>query len=258
MKRIKVSCVSYLNSRPFIFGLENADIKNEIDLALDTPAACAQKLEDGIADIGLVPVTLLHEMEESHVISDYCIGADGEVGSVLLLSDVPLKEIKTILLDYQSRTSVILAQVLAEKYWKIKPEWIDANENYESIISGDTAGIVIGDRTFELKKKFKYAYDLAFEWKRFTNLPFVFACWTSNKELDRAFVKRFNSALRYGLMNSEEVMEQYKKENGTQLDVKDYLENKISYAFNERKKFALELFLNYMSEVQEKDVMKIV
>src|SRR3954471_16609174 len=107
----------------------------------------------------------------------------------------------------------MLAQVLAEKYWKIKPEWIDANENYETIISGDTAGIVIGDRTFELKKKFKYAYDLAFEWKRFTNLPFVFACWTSNKELDRAFVKRFNFALRYGLMNSEEVMEQYKKEN---------------------------------------------
>jgi chorismate dehydratase len=227
-------------------------------LSLDTPAACAQKLEDGIVDIGLVPVTVLHEMEESHVISDYCIGADGEVGSVLLLSDVPLKEIKTILLDYQSRTSVMLAQVLADKYWKIKPEWIDANENYETIIGGDTAGIVIGDRTFELKKKFKFTTDLAFEWKRFTNLPFVFACWTSNKELDRSFVKRFNSALRYGLMNSEQVIEDYTKESGTAVDVKDYLENKISYSFNERKKFSLELFLNYMSEVMEKDVMKIV
>src|ERR1043165_5988838 len=109
---IRVSAVNYLNSKPFIFGLQNSDIINEIDLQLDIPSVCADKLEENKVDIGLVPVAILPELEEHHIISDYCIGADGEVSSVLLLSDVPLDEIKSIHLDYQSRTSVMLAQVL--------------------------------------------------------------------------------------------------------------------------------------------------
>jgi chorismate dehydratase len=255
---IKISCVSYLNSKPFIFGLKHSEIKNEIDLQLDIPSECARKLEENIVDIGLVPVAALEEMNEYHFISDYCIGADGEVGSVILASDVPIHHIQHILLDYQSRTSVILAQVLAEKFWKIAPQFHDTKENYESIIGGTTAGIIIGDRTFALKSKYKYIYDLAHEWKLFTNLPFVFACWVSNKEVDRGFVKRFNEALRYGLMNSETVVKEFKDETGAEFNVIDYLENKISYAFDERKKFAMELFLTYANEIVENEVMKIV
>jgi len=255
---IKVSCVSYLNSKPFIYGLQNSEIRKEIDLQLDTPAACARKLEENTVDIGLVPVAALDEMEEYHFISDYCIGADGEVGSVLLVSDVPLHHIQHILLDYQSRTSVILAQVLAEKYWKITPQFHETHENYEAALGGTTAGIIIGDRTFTMKSKFKHVYDLAHEWKLFTNLPFVFACWVANKDVDRSFVKHFNEALRYGLMNSETVVQEFKKETGAEFNVKDYLENKISYAFDERKKFAMELFLTYANEIVENEVMKIV
>jgi chorismate dehydratase len=258
MEKIKVSCVSYLNSRPFIFGLQNSSISDEIELSLDVPSECANKLMDEVVDIGLVPVAMLDELNEFHVISDYCIGAEGEVGSVLLLSDVPLNEIKAILLDYNSRTSSLLVQVLAEKFWKITPQWVDTDENYESAISDDTAGLVIGDRSFTMKKKYKYAYDLAAEWKKYTNLPFVFACWTSNKDLDRGFVKRFNEALRFGLMNSERVIEEYKQEAGSDIDVRDYLEKKISYGLDQRKKFSLELFMSYMHEVQEEVMMKIV
>ncbi len=253
---IKISCVSYLNSKPFIFGLQNSAIKNEIDLQLDIPSVCAQKMENNLVDIGLVPVTALRGLDEYHIISDYCIGADGEVGSVVLVSDVPLHHIQNILLDYQSRTSVILAQVLADKFWKINPKFHDTRENYESIIGGTTAGIIIGDRTFALKSKFKYVYDLAHEWKLFTNLPFVFACWVANKALDRNFVKRFNEALRFGLMNSETVMSEFKKETGADINVKDYLENKISYAYDERKKFAMALFLTYANELVENEEMK--
>jgi len=136
--------------------------------------------------------------------------------------------------------------------------WIDAEKDFESGISGTTAGVVIGDRTFRLKNNFKYVYDLSAEWKKYTKLPFVFACWISNKELDRSFVKKFNEALRYGLMNVEAVIEQHKVILGKDVDVKDYFENKISYAFDDRKKFALELFLRYVSEIMESDLMKIL
>jgi len=119
---IKVSCVRYLNSQPFIYGLKNNPVINEIDLSLDIPSVCAEKLLNGNVDIGLVPIAVIPELKESHIISDYCIGADGKVETVLLLSDVPLEKIETVLLDYQSRTSVLLVKMLAGKFWKISPQ----------------------------------------------------------------------------------------------------------------------------------------
>jgi chorismate dehydratase len=256
-QKIKISAVNYLNSKLFIYGLQHADIKNEIELQLDIPSVCAEKLEEDSVDIGLVPVAILPELEEYHIISEYCIGADGEVGSVLLLSDVPMNEIKTVLLDHQSRTSVILVQVLAQKFWKIKPQWTDAADNYETMIKGNTAGVVIGDRTFSLKNKFKHVVDLSVEWKKFTQLPFVFACWVSNKKLPEDFIQRFNSALALGLANKQEVIRE-QKELFKLLDIKDYFENKISFSFDKTKKESLELFLGYVRELMESDLLKIV
>lgn len=241
---IKISCVSYLNSQPFIYGLKNNSIINEIELDLDVPSVCAEKLLSGNVDIGLVPVAIIPQLKESHIISDYCIGADGKVETVLLLSEVPLQKIKSVLLDYQSRTSVLLLKILANKFWNISPEWINAPNDFEKNIQGTTAGLVIGDRTFSLKNKFKYVYDLADEWKKFTSLPIVFACWVSNKKIDDDFISRFNSALESGLKNIPFVASQYPS-NG--FDALDYLTHKVSYNFDDRKKEAMKLFLKMCS-----------
>ena len=237
---IKVSCVSYLNSQPFIYGLKNNSIINEIELSLDVPSICAQKLLSGSVDIGLVPVAIIPELKEPHIISDYCIGADGKVETVLLLSDVPLESIETILLDYQSRTSVLLLRILAERSWKISPQWVDGEKHFEKRITGTTAGLVIGDRTFALKNNFKYIYDLAEEWKKLTSLPFVFACWVSDKKISADFISRFNSALENGLKNIPLVASQYPS-NG--FSVLDYLTKKVSFTLDAKKKEAMKLFL---------------
>jgi chorismate dehydratase len=241
---IKVSCVRYLNSQPFIYGLKNNPVINEIDLSLDIPSVCAEKLLNGNVDIGLVPVAVIPELKESHIISDYCIGADGNVETVLLLSDVPLEKIETVLLDYQSRTSVLLVKVLAGKFWKISPQWVDGENNFEKKINGTTAGLVIGDRTFALKNKLKYVYDLAEEWKKFTSLPFVFACWVSNKKIPDDFISRFNAALEKGLQHIPLVASQHASNGFSSLD---YLTKKVSFNLDQRKKEAMKLFLE-MSE----------
>jgi chorismate dehydratase len=240
MSIIKVSCVSYLNSQPFIYGLKNNAIINEIDLSLDVPSVCAQKLLSGAADIGLVPVAVIPELKESHLISDYCIGADGKVETVLLLSDVPLENIETVLLDYQSRTSVLLLKILADRFWKISPRWIEGENNFETKISGTTAGLVIGDRTFSLKHKFKYYYDLAEEWKKFTSLPFVFACWVSNKKIQDDFISRFNSALENGLENIPVVASGYSSNGFNPLN---YLTKNVSFNLDAKKREAMKMFL---------------
>ena len=245
---IKISCVTYLNSQPFIYGLKNDSLINEIELSLDVPSLCAEKLLSGEIDIGLVPVAIIPKLKESYIISDYCIGADGKVETVLLLSDVPLEKINSVLLDYQSRTSVLLVKILAEKFWKISPQWMNGGNDFEKNISGDIAGLVIGDRAFGMKKKFKFAYDLAEEWKKFTSLPFVFACWVSNKKIPDDFIFRFNSALQDGLKNIPLVASQYPS---NEFDTKDYLTKKVSFNLDARKKEAMKLFLNYASQLQK-------
>jgi chorismate dehydratase len=239
---IRISVVSYLNSRPFIKGLENAVFEIPVEVLKDIPSVCADKLINGSADIGLVPVAVLPQLKNYKIISDYCIGADGNVGSVLLLSDVPLNEIKSVLLDYQSRTSVQLTKVLAKNFWKINPEWTSTESEYEKKISGTTAGVVIGDRALMLSKQFKYVYDLSGEWKKFTSLPFVFACWVSTIDLSEKFVSDFNEALKLGLDDLDSIAE---KEISflSKEEIKNYLSNCIDYRLDDLKKEAMERFL---------------
>ena len=120
----RISCVSYLNSLPFIYGLKRSGFleKTNTLLSLDTPSVCAVKMLNGVVDAGLLPVALLPQVSDCNIISDWCIGARGPVGSVMLFSDVPLEKIKQITLDYQSRTSARLIRVLANELWKINPQ----------------------------------------------------------------------------------------------------------------------------------------
>ena len=153
MNKYKISSVSYLNSLPFIYGFNHyKDFRNKIKLSTDIPSVCADKLKNNEVDIGLIPVAELPNIPQGNIISDYCIGAVGEVKTVLLVSDVPLLQIKTILLDYQSRTSVALCRVLAREFWKINPTFTNTQKNYETNISKTTAGVIIGDRTLIRQK----------------------------------------------------------------------------------------------------------
>ncbi len=248
MKKIKVSVVSYLNSKPFIYGLQHSGILNEIDLSLDIPSVCAQKLMDNEADIGLIPVAVIPLLKEKYIISDYCIGAIGKVHSVILYTEVPLEKIEKIILDYQSRTSVQLVQVLAKHYWKINPLFEAGDLDYETKITNTTAAVIIGDRTFELVGKYKYEYDLAEEWNKFTHLPFVFACWVANKNISPAFSLKFNQALQLGMENKDKLIAELENTGMYPFDLRLYLNKCISFELDHQKKQGLELFLSYLSK----------
>jgi chorismate dehydratase len=242
-KKVRVGAVSYLNTKPLIYGFENGTIKEEVHLVIDYPSKIADMLLNDEIDVGLIPVAVIPKMKQHDIISDYCIGSVGEVASVCLFSEVPLHEIQTILLDYQSRTSVALLKVLIREYWKINIVFKETCENYQSKISGTTAGLVIGDRALQQRKISKYIFDLGEEWKNFTGLPFVFAAWVSNKKLDDNFIEEFNNANKAGLSNLEKVV----KENPFDtFDLHTYYKECISFDLDKNKKKGLELFLKKM------------
>jgi GAF domain-containing protein len=142
----------------------------------------------------------LMKMENYQIISDYCIGTNGNVKSVNLYSNVPLNKIGEIILDFHSQSSITLTKVLSKFYWKKEFTFINANKDYINNIAGTTAGVVIGDRTFGMENTFEYVYDLSAEWKKFTGLPFVFACWVANKKIENPeFLFWFEIALQKGI-----------------------------------------------------------
>lgn len=244
---IKISAVSYLNTIPFIYGIKNSLILNQIDLSLDFPALCADKLSSEEVDVGLVPIVSIKNINNAQIISDYCIGSNDRVDTVCLYSDVPISEVKSIGLDYQSRTSVELLKLLLKEYWKISPKLINTKEGFDNDINQRHAALVIGDRAFDLNDKYNYIYDLSVIWKRFTGLPFVFAVWVSNRELSQQFISEFNMALEYGITNINQAIA---VEGCSYFDQKrfvDYLNNRICYVLDNNKKKAMELFLSKIS-----------
>ncbi len=237
--------MSYLNTKPLIYGFEQGKMSDQIELVIDHPANIASLLINEKIDVGLVPIAILPFLKEHHIVSDFGIACDGEVASVCLFSDVPLPEIKTVLLDYQSKTSVELLKILLKEHWKILPELVTGNANYEKSISGTTAGLVIGDRALALRSKSKYIYDLGLAWKELTGLPFVFAAWISNKKLPQSFVDEFAEANSFGFLHLDEVI---RNNPVTDFDLEAYYNRFIKFRLNAEMLQAAKLFIGKISK----------
>lgn len=223
-------------------------MKDELELVIDYPAKIARLLQEDKIDIGLVPVAIIPTLNEHYIISDYCIGCDGEVATVCLFSNVPLQKIETILLDYQSKTSVALLKILLKEHWNITPELVEASENFENNISGATAGLVIGDRAFTQRNKSVYSFDLGLAWKEMTGMPFVFATWVSNKELPADFIATFNAANEYGFIHLDEVI---KNNNSPVFDLETYYTQYVKFKLNGNMQAAKALFLSKLNIDEE-------
>lgn len=242
---MRVTAVSYLNTKPLLYGLLAGDLRDELVIQLDIPSVCAQRLIDGEADLGLVPIAALPEIPDCRLISDYCIGTDGPVRTVCIYSQRPIEELDTIYLDFHSRTSVMLTRLLLGEHWKLAPELVDACPGYEDQIGGKVGGLVIGDRAIEWEPRFAYRYDLGEEWKKHTGLPFVFAAWVSRKPLPAAFVKRFNAALAKGVAAIPELLLLLPNPRPG-FDLEQYYRRNISYELTPEKRRAMDRFLSFV------------
>jgi chorismate dehydratase len=241
LTKIKISAVSYTNTKPFIYGIEHDDVLQQIDLSLDIPTDCAAKVINGQVDVGLIPVAAIPLVPNANIISDYCIGSVGAVNSVFIFSDVPVQEIRTVRLDSQSRTSNNLAKVLLKFYYKLDVTYSTDPE------SQSDASVLIGDRTFGKKEQYAHAYDMGEEWMNFTGLPFVYAAWVANKEIPHAFVASFNKALKLGLDNRAALLGELPV--NPLFDLDDYLMHKLDFDLTDKKKEAMKLFLSYIERL---------
>ncbi|HMQ61301.1 MAG TPA: menaquinone biosynthesis protein [Flavilitoribacter sp.] len=242
MKKIKVVAVSYLNTKPFLYGLFKSAVSELIDLQLAISSECARMLRDGEADLGLVPVAVIPELDAPRLVSHYCIGAERSVRTVAIFSEKPIEELDRIYLDYHSRTSVELAKILIRDYWQLQPELLPAYPGFEDRLDGTTGGLIIGDRAVTAETRYPLMYDLAEAWHAMSGLPFVFAAWVSNKPVDPAFLEVFDQALALGIDKVPELV-YLLPDPHPGFDLRTYFTENISYALDEPKQEGLDLFL---------------
>jgi chorismate dehydratase len=248
-RKIRIGAVSYLNTKPLLYGLEHGQLRDQVALVLDYPANLVRLLNSNQIDIGLIPVGALPSLGDHHIMSDYCIGTEGEVASVAVFSEVPMEEIDTVILDYQSRTSVLLCKILFEKHWKKKVQFIDAQDNsYIERIKGNVAGLVIGDRALSIRHRFSYIYDLGLGWKEMTGLPFVFAVWVTTSKLQPDVVEQFSNAFQLGIDQIPVIVHQNPFKDYNLLI---YYTQNISYHMDSSKTIGLKTFLSYLEEKKQ-------
>ncbi len=231
---LRISAVKYLNTQPYIFGMEAELDRRWWKLELDTPSDCARKLADGQVDIGLVPVAAIPHLEGYRPITNWGIGADGAVKSVLLLSQVPIEEVKAVYFDYQSKTSNALLSILMKEFFHQEVMILESQEGYEEGIKSDVAGLVIGDRALTLGSRYPYCYDLAEAWKELTKLPFVFARWVAGPHVTEEHQAVLERAFDMGMQMRGEIVRKVESVYPN-ADIDAYLHRDIKY----------ELGLNY-------------
>ncbi|MFT6849827.1 MAG: chorismate dehydratase [Sphingobacteriales bacterium] len=238
----KIALVSYLNTRPFVHGLENYQFSKKPKLSLDIPSICAKRFSEGFADIALVPVGALNKLNADYkIFGKHCLGANGPVKSVFLFSQVPLNQVKRVFLDPDSETSNLLVQVLSKDHWNVQLKFVKPDGDIT--MDKTDAVVAIGDKTFSMHEKFSCSFDLSEEWYHFTGMPFVFAVWVAKKAVSTDFEEEFSEALELGLEQKHELLDPSDLYLHSSLSRKEYLEECMQYGFGEVQKKAMEKFL---------------
>ena len=246
----KIIAVSYLNTIPFIYGLRHHS-KFGAELLLAPPADCYKNFVEGKADIALMPAAMVPSLPDAEIVTDYCIGASGDVRTVVVVSNTPIERVQRILLDPHSKTSVQLCGYLAKNLWHIEPEWVELDDYalLDTPTDGD-AYLIIGDKVFDNEGKFRYSYDLASEWNRTTGLPFAFAVWVARKGLSYDIHDELQAAFTFGV---EHIYEAILESDYADRDYAyEYLTRNIDFLFDIQKHNALKKFWDFGLKVKPK------
>lgn len=240
-----VSAVSYLNTWPLVWGFLHGSQRGTFDFRFDLPALCAAALEEGKADIGLVPCAELDRLGLDFL-PDLGIACEGAVRSILLISRVPFSEIRTLAVDSSSRTSVALVRIILAERYGCEPVMTRRLPNLEDMMAESDAALLIGDPALHLDPEALrwQTLDLGAEWVEWSGLPMVFAVWAGHTVVLTEQVRSaFLGSYEWGLDRTEEMVELAVRERGFGRELaREYLTRHIAYRLGPNHLKGLELF----------------
>jgi chorismate dehydratase len=231
---------------------------DDFDVHYTLPSRCAEELREGSADIGIIPVFTYALIPNLVIIPDIAIATKGVVRSILLISKVPVEQIRSVALDTSSRTSVALIKVLFGKFWGGAPSFLAHDPDVEQMLEKCDAALVIGDPALRARTFGYHVYDLATEWKKFTGKPFVFAVWairmaalSGNLQATKV-VEIFQRSRDNGLKpeHVDELAREWSPKIGiSEQEVRAYLTENIHYHLDPANLDGLALFFQFAAEL---------
>ena len=271
MRRLRISAISYLNTAPLMWDFEHGVSARDFDISYTLPSACARALQAGTADIGIIPAAAYTQVPGLFVLPEVAIASRRPVRSILLVSRVPVEQIRTVALDTSSMTSVALTKVLFEKWLGGGRIFTPLPPDIEKMLATHDAGLLIGDPALQIDRSRYRTLDLAEEWIRYTGKPFVFAFWAVRQDAlcgggrprpsasrsdvsvhtqDLAVV--FQQSRDHGLAAAS--LDQIAREWAPRLDLKEsdvrsYLTENIYYHLDAPCLEGLQLFYRYAAEI---------
>jgi chorismate dehydratase len=203
---MRVGRIPYVNCYPVYGAIDRGVVPLRADIVDGVPSALNKQMAGGTLDVSVISaVEYARDANRYLLLPDLAISCDGPVRSVMLFAKRPASELsgRRVLVSRSSMTSVALLELLFENVWDARPTFVPADAELTDIArfgaEEHDARLVIGDAALRLSAHlqdpsardslldtlgYRYAYDLGSEWKRWTDLPFVFAVWVAQRSAD--------------------------------------------------------------------------
>lgn len=236
MRKLRVSIVEFLNTAPLVWGFTDGPLEGRYDLSFTVPSLCAEALRSGQVDIAIIPAIEYQRMNGMVVLPEMAVASKNEVRSLLVLAKKPIRSVKSLALDTNSRSTVALTRLLCRGHWGIQPEFIDSPPDPEAMLAKADAAMVIGDPALRVRLKVDalaakqpaghgccggdesehpvqgvdvlFVYDVVQQWREMTGRPSVLAVWAGRRDVvTPEVVADFLASREYGLASIGDITE---------------------------------------------------
>ena len=277
MEKLRISIVQYLNTAPLVWGFTNGPSRGKYDLSFTVPSQCAEALRSGAADVAIIPAIEYQRMDNLMILPDMAIASKDRVRSLLIISRMPIKDVRNVALDSSSRSTQTLTKILCDRRWKIAPEFFEMPPDANLMLQKADAALLIGDPALRLSIEMEasatrapsgeqvckgsavgipdvetlHVYDVVEEWRKMTNLPAVLAVWAARAEVASAdVIEDFQTSRDMGLQHLEEISQQAAKELHLPAgQLRRYLTENIDFNLDEENLRGLTTYFTFAAKM---------
>jgi chorismate dehydratase len=266
-KKLKFGFHDFINAQPLLIPLKEREQQLGATLIIGSPARLAEQLREGELDLAMIPsIEYLKNLAQYRLLPGISVASRGPVGTVLLASRLPLKEVQSVALDVRSRTSAALLQVLFGEVFPANVSLELADPDPQAMLKKYDAALIIGDPAFRLRSVFPdlQIVDLSEQWFEQTGKTFVHAIVAVRNgiELDQEFLTTFQEAKTEGLSRLESIAQTESKQLGIAFEIcLDYLSTKIIYDLGKEEMIGLQHFRDVCFEkglIDQREMIRFV
>jgi chorismate dehydratase len=272
---LRVSAISFLNPAPLLYGFEHEPaatrLREHYCLHYTLPSACADELNSGVADLGLIPIAAL--TTELAIVPGCAIASLGEVRSILLLVKNPrglsegeaLTKVERFATDAASRSSAVYAHILFEHFHGVHPMCVEQAADALAMLAEADAALLIGDPALLARAQRESIeeavgvpllwLDLARLWREHTGLPWVAAVWAVRPEAltdvtAQQLISDLNASRDEGLAHIAELVAEWTPRLAiTPETIRTYLTRNIHYTLDDECLQAIRLFRELAAKI---------